>query len=58
MNGKKRFYLAPAVQLILNLTSIVLLGVVDWWSGYELNFYVFYFAPIALAAWKLGLIPA
>jgi len=35
--------------------SIVLLGVVDWLTGYDLNFFVFYFLPVILAAWRVGL---
>lgn len=31
------------------------LGVVDWASGYELQFFVFYFLPITLAGWNCGL---
>ncbi|MBI3415917.1 MAG: hypothetical protein HY043_11495 [Verrucomicrobia bacterium] len=34
---------------------IFLLGWIDWKTGYELNFFVFYFAPVYLAAWNLGL---
>jgi hypothetical protein len=29
----------------------VLLGVIDWVTGYELQFFVFYFIPIAIAGW-------
>jgi hypothetical protein len=29
----------------------LLLGVVDWVTGYELQFFVFYFIPIAIAGW-------
>ncbi|MBM4147792.1 MAG: hypothetical protein FJ224_01930 [Lentisphaerae bacterium] len=31
--------------------SIGLLGLVDWQTGHELNFFVFYFIPVAAAAW-------
>lgn len=34
---------------------ILVLGWIDWKTGYELNFFVFYFAPVYLAAWNLGL---
>ena len=36
------------------MLSVFLLGAVDWKTGYELNFFVFYFLPIGLAAWHLG----
>jgi hypothetical protein len=44
-------------QILILLTVqiiVIFLGVVDWATGYDLNFFVFYFAPVALAAWKLG----
>jgi hypothetical protein len=31
------------------------LGLVDWLTGYELNFFVFYFLPVSVGAWFLGL---
>jgi hypothetical protein len=34
------------------------LGVVDWLTGYELNFFVFYFLPISIGAWYLGFVGA
>lgn len=34
---------------------ILILGWIDWHSGFELNFYVFYFIPVAIAAWFYGL---
>ena len=37
-----------------SLLSIAALGWIDWNTGYELNFFVFYFAPVAWAAWSLG----
>lgn len=33
-------------------------GSIDYISGYELNFFVFYFLPIGIAAWYLGMLPA
>jgi hypothetical protein len=32
----------------------ILLGFVDWITGYDLNFFVFYFLPVSLAAWFVG----
>jgi hypothetical protein len=32
----------------------IFLGFVDWITGYELNFFVFYFLPVSLAAWFVG----
>lgn len=33
---------------------VIFLALVDYISGYDLNFFVFYFIPVALAAWKVG----
>ncbi len=38
--------------VILLITSV--LGLIDWQTGYELNFFAFYFLPVGLAAWYLG----
>lgn len=32
----------------------LLIGILDWLTGYKLSFFVFYFIPISLAAWFLG----
>ncbi len=39
-------------SLVLTITGI--LGVVDWQTGDELNFFAFYLLPVGLAAWHLG----
>jgi hypothetical protein len=38
----------------LVVVGVLVLGLVDWQTGYELNFFVFYFAPLSVAAWFLG----
>jgi hypothetical protein len=35
--------------------SVLVLGLVDWLTGYELNFFSFYFLPVSIGAWLLGL---
>lgn len=40
--------------IVLTIT----LGVIDWATGIELNFFVFYFIPVSIAGWYLGLGPA
>jgi hypothetical protein len=45
-----------SVAGILFLTG--LFGLIDWVTGYELNFFAFYFIPVGLAAWRLGRGPA
>ena len=35
--------------------GVLVLGLVDWLTGYELNFFLFYFMPVSVGAWFLGL---
>jgi hypothetical protein len=42
---------------IMVLAILAAVVVLDYLTGYELNFFVFYFAPVALAAWRAGLMP-
>jgi hypothetical protein len=39
----------------ITATGVLFLGLIDWQTGYELNFFVFYFIPISVGAWFLGL---
>ncbi|MBU4200697.1 MAG: DUF4118 domain-containing protein [Verrucomicrobia bacterium] len=34
--------------------GVLVLGLMDWLTGYELNFFVFYFMPVLVGAWFLG----
>lgn len=43
--------LSPRVALALAAVLIPVLGLVDFVTGYELSFSLFYFVPVALAAW-------
>jgi hypothetical protein len=45
-----RWAVWPAV-----LAITLVLGWIDWATGHELNFFVFYFLPVGLAGWYLGL---
>jgi hypothetical protein len=40
------------------ILGIGLLGVVDYLTGREFNFFVFYFIPVSWAAYRLGFVPA
>jgi hypothetical protein len=40
------------------LSTMTLVAGLDYATGYELGFFVFYFLPVALAAWRLGRFPA
>ncbi|MCB0343847.1 MAG: hypothetical protein KDD66_01950 [Bdellovibrionales bacterium] len=37
-----------------SVLGVAMLGFIDWATGYELSFFVFYFGPVAVAAWYLG----
>jgi hypothetical protein len=51
METKKDAFLSPMATFWGSLLFAGMLGVVDWASGYELQFFVFYFIPIAVAGW-------
>ena len=34
---------------------IFILGWIDWLTGYELNFFLFYFIPVGITAWFFGI---
>jgi hypothetical protein len=38
----------------LSVLGVIFLGFIDWITGYDLNFFVFYFLPVSLAAWFVG----
>lgn len=40
---------------VLAVLTTFSLGVIDWLSGHEFNFFVFYFFPVFLGAWFLGM---
>jgi hypothetical protein len=40
--------------LVVIFLSVLALGYIDYVTGYEFGFFVFYFVPIAIAAWKVG----
>jgi hypothetical protein len=37
-----------------SLTILVLIGWLDYITGYEIGFFIFYFIPVAIAAWYCG----
>ena len=39
----------------ITVVCILVLGLVDWVTGYALDFYLFYFLPVSIGAWYLGL---
>ena len=42
----------PATSLLTIGAMTLAIALLDYWTGYEINVAVFYFAPVALAAWR------
>ena len=40
--------------MVVSLALVTIIGLVDWVSGFELSFFVFYLIPVALAVWFVG----
>lgn len=49
---------AQRTTWIKALAAIIIIGIFDWLTGYELNLFVFYFLPVSLIAWQCGTGPA
>jgi hypothetical protein len=52
------FKLTALTWGLLAVIIVFALGVVDWLTGYELNFFVFYFLPVSIGAWFFGFVGA
>lgn len=50
--------LKPCGTFVVMLVVTGILGIADWVSGYELQFFVFYFLPVGFTAWTCGAGPA
>src|SRR5687767_6351118 len=46
--------LCRPARLVLVLSLLALLGFIDYLTGHEASFSVFYLIPVSLAAWSLG----
>ncbi len=40
---------------VIAVVIAIALGLLDWLTGYEMSFSVFYFLPVSLSAWFMGL---
>ena len=54
----EKLKIGPRAMLALCFVMLAGLGWLDYVTGYELSFFVFYSAPIGLAAWYVGRWPA
>ncbi|HPG50756.1 MAG TPA: hypothetical protein PLA65_11085 [Spirochaetota bacterium] len=48
------YYKTPLFMIIVTLALIVSLGIIDYFTGIEFNFFVFYYIPVSIAAWYVG----
>ena len=48
----------PVLAWPLSILLVAVIGCVDYLTGHQIEFSVFYFLPVALAAWHLGTVPA
>lgn len=46
--------LARTAVIVICVAMTLAIGLLDYAKGYELDFHLFYFAPIAISAWQLG----
>ena len=44
----------PAVVNAISLMTLLLIGWLDYITGYEFGFFIFYFIPVSIAAWLCG----
>jgi len=42
------------IVLTVAVTILLLIGLLDYLTGYELGFFIFYFVPVALTSWLAG----
>jgi hypothetical protein len=48
------YYKSPPFMTAISLSLILSLGIVDYFTGIEFNFFVFYYIPVSLSAWYVG----
>jgi hypothetical protein len=49
-----QLYKSPRLMIMLSFLLVVSLGIIDYFTGIEFNFFAFYFIPVSLAAWYVG----
>jgi K+-sensing histidine kinase KdpD len=45
---------SPWIVRVTSLAVLLLLGWLDYITGYEFGFFIFYFVPVAISAWYCG----
>jgi len=46
--------LRPLQLIGLSLVTLLIVALVDYFTGYEFSFFLFYFTPVALLAWRVS----
>lgn len=54
-DNKASVLVIPYSRIFLIVSSLAIISLLDYLSGYELSFFLFYFVPITLAAWFYGI---
>ena len=49
MNGKRHLIIS-----IISFTTLIVIGWLDYITGYEFGFFIFYFIPVSISAWLNG----
>jgi K+-sensing histidine kinase KdpD len=49
VTGKRRTRI-----MVISISILLILGVIDYITGYEIGFFIFYFIPVSIAAWYGG----
>lgn len=53
VTGKRRTRI-----MLISIAILLILGWIDYVTGYEFGFFIFYFIPVSIAAWYGGRKPA
>jgi K+-sensing histidine kinase KdpD len=49
-----QFFKSTPFLIASTICLVAILGIIDYATGFELNFFVFYFIPVSIAAWYVG----
>ncbi len=51
---ESRISLDPAIVNVFAISVLLVIGWLDYITGYEFGFFIFYFIPVSIAAWSNG----
>ena len=58
MNSNRQHFFSVNAIWIWAFVSILTIGIIDFSLGYEFSSFLFYFLPVGIIGWKLGLLPS